>query len=323
MRGIVTGLAVCLCLWAASPTDTLARADTIRLLWKDPGPVAGRDLHWGIGSPERAPKPPFTFVAENLSGTKPKVDVTDAAGVAWSVKLAAIRPEQNEVHAEIAATRIVGALGYFVDENYFVPDGRIDGVKDLRRAAEVIGPDGAFRTARFERRPDGAERRGEWDIEDNPFRGTRELAGLQTLMMLLGNWDWTPGNAVILRVPLANGDVEERFLVSDLGSTFGRMKGGLNKSPSRWNIRDYTEAGFINRVVQARLEFRGPLTGAAPFAIPFAHARWLASLASELDERQIRQAFEASGAPARDVEAFTAQVVKRFAELQAAVTKGR
>src|ERR1043165_3608899 len=85
--------------------------DTGKVLWRDPGAIKDKDLRWGAGGPERAPKPPFTFVAENLSGTKAKIDVKDAAGVAWSVRFAGTRPEDNEVHAEIASCRIVWALG--------------------------------------------------------------------------------------------------------------------------------------------------------------------------------------------------------------------
>jgi len=324
MKGLLAVLGVSLCLPfvdGAAAKIPAAAVDTIRVLWRDPGPIARRDLYWGAGSAERAPKAPFTFVRENTSGTKPKIDVTDAAGVSWSVKLATLSPEQNEVHAEIAATRLVWALGYFVDENYFVREGRVEGVKDLRRAADLIGADGAFRIARFERRPEKSELGGTWDLEDNRFNGTRELAGLQALMILVGNWDLLPGNAVILRVPRPGGDVEDRYLVSDLGSTFGRMKGGVRESPSRWNLEDYADAKFLNGIVLTRLEFHNALMGREPVAIPVAHARWFASLASQLGDQQIRRAFEASGASAAEVDAFSAQVVKRLAALQASLNR--
>jgi len=70
-------------------------------------------VFWGAGSAARVPKAPFTFVTEDTSGTKPKIDITDAAGVKWSVKLPGDDPAGNEVHAEIAATRLVWALGYY------------------------------------------------------------------------------------------------------------------------------------------------------------------------------------------------------------------
>jgi len=324
MRAIPVALAIAVCLAPATgatvPTST-APAGTVRVLWRDPGSITTRDLYWGLGSEARAPKPPFTFVSENLSGTKPKINVTDSAGVAWSVKLATAKPGQNEVHAEIAATRFVWALGYFADENYYVPEGRIEGVKDLKRAAEVVGADGAFRIARFERRPPDAQTAGNWDIEENRFNGTRELSGLQALMMFLGNWDYTPGNTVMLHVALPNGDVEERYLVSDLGATFGRMRGGVNQAPNRWSLEDFSDAKYLTGISLGKLEFRGPLLRANPLAVPLAHAQWFGAMLAQLTDAQIRQAFEASGAAPAEVAAYSAQVRKRIAELDKVLSR--
>lgn len=317
---VATGVFAGASIGAGEPARA-ARTETIHVLWRDPGSIEQRDLLWGAGSPQRAPKAPFTFIEENLSGTKPKIDVTDAAGVRWTVKLATVEPKSNEVHAEIAASRIVWALGYFVDENYFVRAGQITGATNLKRAAELVTAEGMFRLARFERKPDGAKRAGEWDIEDNRFKGTRELSGLHGLMMLLANWDLLPANTAMFRVPLSNGDTEQRYVVTDLGSTFGRMRGGVREAPSRWNLEDYSESSFLGGVVQRRLEFRNPLMGRAPLAIPVDHARWFANLASRLSERQIRQAFEASGASHDEIAAFSNQVTQRIAALQAAVAK--
>jgi len=307
---------VCLALVPAGTLDATGRNSTIQLLWKDPGRIGERDLSWGVGNEARAPKPPFMFVAEDVSGTKPKLDVKDAAGVTWSVKLATAEPGQNEVHAEIAATRLVWALGYFVDENYFVATGRVDGVKDLKRAAGVVGADGTFQRARFERRPAGAQPAGNWHIEDNRFKGTRELSGLHSLMMLIGNWDYTEGNAIVLRVPLPTGDVEERYLVSDLGSTFGRMRGGSNQAPNRWNLAAFIAEKPLSGVAMKRVQFRHPLLGNAPLSIDLEHARWFATLLSQLTDRQVRQAFDASGASAAESAAFAGEMMKRFAEFR-------
>ena len=326
MRAILVALGIAVCLAPATVTTTTstsraAAADTIRLLWRDPGVVTTRDLYWGAGSEARAPKPPFTFVSENLSGTKPKINVTDAAGIPWSVKFTTARPGQNEVHAEIAASRLVWALGYFVDENYFVPEGRIEGVKDLKRAAGIVGADGTFHVARFERRSPDAQPAGNWDIDDNRFNGTRELSGLQALMIFLGNWDYTPGNTIALRVPLPNGDVEERYFVSDLGATFGRMRGGVNQAPNRWSLEDFSNAKYLTGVSLGKLEFRASLQRATPLAVPLDHARWFAAMLSQLTDAQIRRAFEASGASPADVALFSVQVRKRITELEQALAK--
>ena len=104
------------------------------VLWQDRGSVGNLDLYWGMGSAERAPKPPFTFIEEDVTGTNPKLKVRDANNVEWTVKFAGTEPHKNEVHAEVAATRLVWALGYLAEENYFIPTGKIDKVAGLKRA---------------------------------------------------------------------------------------------------------------------------------------------------------------------------------------------
>ena len=300
--------------------NDIAGSGTTHVLWRDPGPIETLDLFWGPGGPDRGPRAPFTFVAEDRTGTKPKIDVTDAAGVKWTIKLATIEPKGNEVHAEIAASRLAWALGYFVDEHYFVPTGRIVGAANLTRAADVVGPDGTFTVARFERKPDGSEHIGQWDIVDNRFRGTRELSGAHMLMVLLSSWDMLPDNTNVVRVPIRAGDVEHRYVMSDLGSTFGRMRGSFGASPSRWNLQEYADEKIVAGVVQGRLHLRSALLSAGPVTVPLAHARWFVALASRLSDDQVTQAFKAAGAPDEHVEGFPRAFRKRIAELQAALS---
>jgi hypothetical protein len=303
----------------ASARDPLAVSnDTTHILWRDPGPIAAKDLTWGVGSADRAPKPPFTFVKEDTSGTKPKIEIVDASGVEWTVKLAPAAAADNEVHAEIAASRLVWALGFFVEEHYFVPEGQLAGVKGLTRAASLVSADGRFSTARFARRDRTLEDHGSWNIESNRFKGTRELSALQAMTMLLGNWDLLPDNTEIVRVTLPNGDVEARYLVSDLGTSFGRMGGGVGEKHSRWNLDHYRRDRFLNGVVMARLVFAHPLTGSERIAIPIEHARWFADLAGALTPAQVRAAFEAAGATASEVDGFSAEVIKRVQALRTA-----
>ena len=293
--------------------------DTVRVLWRDPGDLASRDLTWGAGSADRQPKPPFTFVSEDVSGTKPKIDITDAAGTRWSVKFTAPMAAQNEVHADIAASRLVWALGYFADEHYFVPEGRIEGVKQLKRAASAVASDGTFKVARFERRSTDVQAISNWDIEKNPFAKSRELAGLHMLMMLISSWDVLPPNLAVVRVTLPDGNKEERYVLTDLGSTFGRMRGGANTAPSRWNLHDYVDSRLLSGVAGGRLVFRGPLMGNAPLGIPVDQARWFVGLLSQLSERQIRQLFEAAGASTGEVEGFSGELIRRIGEMKAAL----
>src|SRR5882724_12828084 len=81
-------------------------------IWRDPGAVESLDFVNGPGGKKHAPKPPFTFVEEDSSGTNAKVTVTDAAGQKWGVKWG------SEIHSEVFASRLVWATGYDVEAAY-------------------------------------------------------------------------------------------------------------------------------------------------------------------------------------------------------------
>src|SRR4051794_36377392 len=114
-------------------------------LWRDPGDVAKLDLFWGIGGENKAPKPPFKFVKEDVTGTNPKIKVLDANGTLWNMKF------DEEVHSEVACSRIAWACGYMVEESYFVPSGTVEGVTGLGRAKKFVGANGSFTSAMFEK----------------------------------------------------------------------------------------------------------------------------------------------------------------------------
>src|ERR1051325_11235499 len=74
------------------------------VLWTEPQPKTVADWTWGSGGETRAPRPPFRFVKENLGGTNPKIEVTDAADAHWVVKFG------GEVHTETFAARLLNAV---------------------------------------------------------------------------------------------------------------------------------------------------------------------------------------------------------------------
>lgn len=309
-------LALALCVAAGalagcatlSPQVTPRPSDRAPVLWIDPGPIAARDLTWGNGSAERAPKPPFTFIEEDTDGTQPKVIVRDAAGREWTAKFG------EEVHSGIAASRLVWALGYVADEMYFVERGTITGVTDLTQAADVLGPDGAFTKASFRLRDARAERAEErWTFAQNPFTGSKELSGLAILMTMLGNWDiqGTRNNRILTI------GAEDHYFVSDLGATFGKM-GAFPMPRSKWNLEDFQKEEFIEKVEDGLVDLDYEGYGGIN-TVPLEHARWFAALASQLTDEQIRDAFEAAGAAAAEVQGFSARIRARIAELQQAL----
>jgi|SRR5579872_7146436 len=293
------------------------------VLWHDPGPIGSLDLSWSDRSRFKPPVPPFRFIKEDLSGSHPKVRVKDARGVEWNVKLAGNGDDTAEVHAEVAAGRLVWALGYFVEPGYYVEGGTIDDVKDLHRAARAVTSDGHFRAARFKERPRDATE-DHWTFTDNPFVGTRELSGLMILMTMINNWDVSSNNLGVLR------DAEDgqlRYLVSDLGASFGHMENVrfpfviFSTYPwTKWNVRDYQRQPFIDGVHDGRirLHFRGE---AKMPDIPTDQARWFAGLVSQLTAAQIRQAFQAAGATPAEVDGFAARFSEKVRELETAVSE--
>jgi len=247
--------------------------------------------------------------------------VKDANGVEWNVKLAGNAEDTAEVHAEVAAQRIVWALGYFVEPGYYVDGGTIDGVKDLHRAARGVTPDGHFRAARFKERPRDATD-DHWTFRENPFVGTRKLSGLMILMTMISDWDVSANNLGALHDKHTG---ELRYVVTDLGGSFGHMENVrlpfsiFSTYPwTKWNLRDYEEQRFLDGVHDGRLRlhFRGEVTMPD---IPLDHARWFAALARQLTPPQVRQAFEAAGATPAEVDGFAARFLEKVHELDTAV----
>src|SRR5215813_2842112 len=249
----------------------------------DRGDISTLDLNLGIGSTEGMPKSPFKFEKEDTSGTNPKIIVIDANGVKWNVKF------DEEVHAEIAASRLVWAFGYNVEESYYVPSAQVSGVTGLGRAKKFVGPNGSISNAMFEKRPDNiARRKDDWSWGSNPFSGTKELSGLILLNVLVNNWDAKQTNNGVLGEFDKNGGVNEWYTVCDWGGTFGKY--GSVFSHSKWTPRDFDKESYVEGVSgnTLKLHYKGKM--GASHSVPLEHARWFAGLASQLTDDQIRQA---------------------------------
>jgi len=299
----------------AQPTrGTSGTRDPHATLWKDPGAIGSRDLFWGMGSADRAPQGPFAFLEEDDGGTQPKIVVTDVRGVTWEVKFG------EEPKAEVAANRFMWATGFGVEEMYFVLTGVVNGVKSAGRARGHIAPEGNFATARFRRRnPESVRTDDEWTLRENPFVGQKELSGLKILMTLIANWDiGGTRNTRVLRVTNPDGSIERRYTVTDLGASFGRMGGRLS-GHSKWNLEDYKGEGFVEKVAdgELHLDYDGIEPGVD--RVPLEHARWFATVLSQLTPEQIRRAFEAAGASRQEIDGFSKRMMEKIAELQAAL----
>jgi hypothetical protein len=293
--------------------DEAAAGKGAPILWRDPGNVSQLDLFWGIGGPDKAPKAPFKFVKEDTSGTNPKIRVSDANGAVWNIKF------DEEVHAEIASSRIAWALGYMVEESYFMSSGKVDGVGGLDRARKFVSADGSFRNGMFEKRPVDVERRGIfWDWDSNPFRGQKELSGLAILAVMLNNWDAKTTNNNVLGMKDESGAMKEWYIVADWGGTFGKMGGVF--SHSKWDLDAYRKQGFIDGVSggSVKLNYSGK-GGSILKSVPLDHAKWFAGVVGQLSDEQLKQAFKAAGAGDAETNGFVTRIREKINELKRAV----
>lgn len=281
-------------------------------IWEDRGDISQLNLLWGIGSEQEMPKPPFQFDKEDMTGTNPKIKIIDANGIKWNMKF------DEEVHAEIASSRIVWACGYMVEESYFIPSGKVEGVSGLSRAKRFVGSDGSFTNAMFEKRPDDiARRRINWTWDSNPFVGSKELSGLAILNCLLSNWDAKPTNNNVLGMYESDGkSVKDWYLVADWGGTFGKTGGFM--SHTKWDLADYSKQAFIDGASgnSVKFHYSGKM-GSSLANIPRDHVKWFVGIVGQLSDAQIRDAFKAAGATAAETEGFSSQIRKRIDEMKA------
>jgi hypothetical protein len=298
--------------------------DRPAVIWRDPGDIASLNLFYGAGGKGHAPDPnaTFTFVSEDMQATTPKFDVEDEQGIVWKVKLG------EEAEAETAATRFLWAAGYFVDEDYHLPELKVTGMPKLHRGENFVSLEGTVHRARLERKPTAVKKAGLWDWFDNPFLGTRELNGLRVMMSLLNNWDLAQTNNSIEEV---GGD--RIYLVTDVGATFGNTGNSITRSKSV--PRDYADSPFVEKMTPDFIDF---VLHSRPFFasainipnyrdrtrmeqvtkhIPRADAKWLGQRLSLLSEEQIRDGFRAAGYTNEDIEMYTQAMRKRIAELGA------
>jgi hypothetical protein len=280
-------------------------------LWEDRGDISKLNLIMGIGSEAGKPKPPFQFDKEDVTGTNPKIKIIDANGVKWNFKF------DEEVHAEVAASRIAWACGYMVEESYFISSGKVIGVSGLGRAKKFVGSDGSFTNAMAEKRPDNISRRAiNWEWSSNPFIGTKELSGLAILNCLLSNWDAKTTNNNVLGMYDDNGKIKDWYLVADWGGTFGKTGGFL--SHSKWDLADYSKQRFIEGSKGGAINFHYSGKMSAMHSVPRDHAQWFLGVIGKLSDNQIRDAFRAAGATQAETDGFATQIRKRINELQTA-----
>jgi hypothetical protein len=254
------------------------------------------------------------FIAEGPSGTTPKFECVTQAGDRIKVKYTGAEP-----HSEVAASRLMRALGFPADEVTFVERVRCHGcpafpfltmrVLGLINAAGVYGRWVDYHEYRdidwaaIEHRHPGIE------IETGEGRGwawfelkdldapAAHVDALRLLAMFLAHWDNKAENQrlICLDEDVSVGSQERcttpMALVQDLGATFGPRKVNLRK----WRHTPVWTDRASCLVSMADLPHGGGTF--APVHISEAGRRFLADRLGMLTRAEIRTLFETARFP--------------------------
>jgi hypothetical protein len=313
----------------ASDKEITSAANPV--LWRSPGDIRSRNLFFGPGGEAHAPHTIFTFVKEDMNGTSPKFEVQDDNGVKWKVKQGA------EARPETVASRLVWAVGYSANEDYFMPVLRVKNLSaNLHRGQNLVGPGGTFQNVRLKRYLKDEKKVGDWHWRSNPFDDTRELNGLRVMMALINNWDVKDENNSIYDESTSDTSGRGRhliYLVSDLGASFGSGGRGWTLARSKGDLKAYSRSRFIGKIRAESVDFNDPAKPPLVFFlnlpefilklqmgwvcnhIPRADVGWIGSLLAKLSPEQVRDAFRAAGYSSEEVEGFSEVVEARIAQL--------
>lgn len=326
----------------SNPPKQSEHAASKPVLWSDPSDLESRNLFDGPGGKQDAPQGSvFTYEQEDLNGTNPKFDVRDQDGVKWKVKLG------EEARPETVATRLLWAVGYFTDEDYFLPKIQVTDMKPVskkrrKRVRRLLDPDGTMHDVRLKRRSKDQKKQGTWRWRQNPFSGTRELNGLRVMMALLNNWDLKDENNAIYAIKSDGGAKDDQsqsdpteivYVVSDVGASFGTAGRVRQRARAKGNLASYQHAKFIRKIGPDYVDFAVPARESWTLAVnpkeytsrlhlrwigqhvPRADAKWIGQLLARLSDDQIRDAFRAADYPPGQVDAFTKLIEDRIAKL--------
>jgi hypothetical protein len=262
------------------------------VLWHAPNDIQSRNLLLGAGGEKMKPDlSRVTFIEEKKGGWSTKYRVRDGKGVEWVAKLS------KEAHPDTASNRLVWAAGYETEIVYLVPE------------LEIVGK-GTFKNVKLEARPKDVKRTEYWLWADNPFVGKPEFQGLKILMVLINNWDMKDDNNAILATKGVTTSAR-RYIISDLGATFGKTGGIISRSRNKPS--DYAKSEFVKGIKGNLVDFNyGGKNGKLFDNITVGDAKWLAGWLRRLSDHQIRDAFRAANYSQEEVEMLAVAVRARI-----------
>jgi hypothetical protein len=273
------------------------------------------------------------FVPVEPSGTTPKFDCAFASGEVMKVKYGGT----PEPHAEVAATRLLHALGYGADDVTFTPRLRCYGcprhpfvamhittaMHALRLPAPTPPADSYtdFTWVSVERNLElpAVETETEkgwawWELRRSEA-GREELDAFRLLAVFLAHWDNKAENQRLVCIDAACS--QTLAMMQDVGATFGPNKVNLE----RWRAEPIWADRLRCRVSMANLPFNGATFPDA--TISEGGRALLASELARLTDDDVRRIFSDARFPEfypgtdneRDLAAWTAAFNHRVAQI--------
>jgi len=253
------------------------------VLWNEPADIEQRNLLLGTGGETMKPDlSRVTFVEDKPGGYSKKYVVHDGKGNEWVAKIS------KESQTDTAANRLIWAIGYEAEIAYLIPKLKIEGK-------------GEFENVRLEARPKNVKRNGNWMWENNEFMKTPEFRGLKIFMLMINNWDMKDDNNEILASKDQPTGGQLRYIISDLGGSFGKTGGFLSRT--RNDPDDYAKSTFIEKVNGNNVQFKYSGKNQKLFAgLTVEDARWLGNLIKRLSDEQIKDAFRSANYSPQEVD---------------------
>ena len=246
------------------------------------------------------------FVKHKFSGHSPKFQCTRARDDSFKVKFG---ETNGEVFGEVAATRLLWALGFGADRMYPVRLVCRGCPKDLESEAAAAPGEKVFESAAIERPADGdkietfPDQGWAWQELDllEPAAGGAPRAHLDALKLLAVFIQHSDNKSAQQRLVCLDKACERPFmLVQDLGLTFGSVtywnRGELSSvNFDRWSSTPIwtQERGCVGNLPKS-------MTGSLQDPVISEEGRrFLASLLAQLSDAQIRDLFDVARFPSR------------------------